>query len=394
MSNQFSGFDTKLVHSGDIDDAFGSAVTPIYQTSTFKFKDADNGADLFAGREEGFIYSRIGNPTVDALEKKLADIENGYRCVAFASGMAAVSTAFTALLSADDHVICTEALYGASRVLLEKIFTKFGVQATFTDTSNLDNIKNAIQENTKLLYLETPANPTMQLTDIALASEIAHQHNILVCVDNTFCSPLLQRPLDLGADIVLHSLTKSINGHADVVAGALISKNKILDDCLRKTMILLGGNIDPNQAYLVIRGVKTLSLRVKQAQENAQKVAKFLETHPKVAWVNYPGLKSFAQYDLAKKQMMGAGSMIAFGVKGGLAAGKTVMNNVQLAMLAVSLGGIETLIQHPASMTHAGVSETDRLSAGITDDLIRYAIGIENVEDIIADIDNALNCIT
>ncbi len=391
MSNQFSGFETKLVHAGDIDDQFGSAVSPIYQTSTFKFKNADEGADLFAGRQEGFIYSRIGNPTVDVLEKKLAELENGYRSVAFASGMAAISTVFTALLSSGDHVVCTQAVYGPSRTLLEGMFAKFGVQSTFVDTSDISNIKQAIQENTKLLYIESPANPTMQLTDIQLASELAHQHDILVCVDNTFCSPLLQRPLDLGADIVLHSLTKYINGHADIVGGALICKDKALYAVLRKAMVLLGGNIDPNQAFLVIRGVKTLSLRVERAQENAQKVAEFLESHPKVAWVNYPGLPSFCQYELAKKQMHGAGSMIAFGVKGGLEAGKKVMNNVQLAMLAVSLGGIETLIQHPASMTHAGVSEADRKSAGITDDLIRYSIGIETVEDIVADIEHALS---
>ncbi|PID66348.1 MAG: methionine gamma-lyase [Gammaproteobacteria bacterium] len=391
MNKKFSGFASQLVHAGELDDMHGSAVTPIYQTSTFKFKDADAGADLFAGRQDGFIYSRIGNPTVDVLEKKLAALENGYRSVAFASGMAAVSTLFTALLSAGDHVICTKAVYGASRVLLEGLLAKFGVQSTFIDTADMANIEQAIQDNSKLLYIESPANPTMQLTDIRLASELAHRHDILVCVDNTFCSPLLQRPLDLGADIVLHSLTKSINGHADVVAGALICRDKALYAVLRQAMILLGGSIDPNQAFLVIRGVKTLSLRVERAQANAQKVAEFLEKHPQVAWVNYPGLKSFAQYELAKSQMYGAGSMIAFGVNGGLQAGKTVMNNVRLAMLAVSLGGIETLIQHPASMTHAGVSESDRQAAGISDDLIRYSIGIESVDDIIADIDYALS---
>ncbi len=267
LNNDFLGFDTKLIHSGDLDDSFGSAITPIYQTSTFKFKDADAGADLFAGREEGFIYSRIGNPTVDVLEKKLADLESGYRGIAFASGMAAVSTVFTGLLSSGDHVICTDAVYGPSRGLLEGIFAKFGVQATFVDTSNIENITNAIQDNSTLLYLESPANPTMALTDIRLASDVAHQHNMLVCVDNTFCSPLLQRPLELGADIVLHSLTKYINGHSDIIGGALICKDKELYAILRKAMVMLGGCIDPHQAFLVIRGVKTLSLRVERAQE-------------------------------------------------------------------------------------------------------------------------------
>ncbi len=391
MDTKNLGFNTKLVHSGDFEDAFGSAVTPIYQTSTFAFKSADHGANLFAGKEKGFIYTRIGNPTIDALENKLADLENGYRGIALASGMAAVSTLYAGLLKKGDHMVSTGAVYGPSRAIMETMFDGWGVESTYTDTSVLENIEKAIQPNTKLLYLETPANPTVQLTDIEEACKIAHKHNILVCVDNTFCSPVLQKPLDLGADIVLHSLTKFINGHADIVGGALIAKDEEVYAKLRKAMVFLGGNMDPHQAYMVIRGVKTLSLRVAEAQRSAMKVAEYLEKHPKVAWIKYPGLKSFEQHELAKKQMKGFGTMISFGVKGGLEAGKTVMNNVKLALLAVSLGGVETLIQHPASMTHAAMTKEARLQADITDELIRFSVGIEDVDDIINDLDYALS---
>jgi len=385
------GFDTKLVHAGDFHDEYGSAVTPIYQTSTFSFKNAQHGADLFAGKEKGYIYTRIGNPTIDALENKLAELENGYRGVVLASGMAAVSTLYTALLKQGDHMISTGAVYGPSRAVMESIFADFGVESTYTDTSVMENIEKAIKSNTKLLYLETPANPTIQLTDIKKACEIAHKHNILVCVDNTFSSPVLQKPLDLGADIVLHSLTKFINGHADIVGGALIAKDEDVYAKLRKAMTYMGGNMDPHQAYLVIRGVKTLSIRVERAVQSAQKVAEFLENHPKIAWIKYPGLPSFAQHELAKEQMNGFGSMISFGVKGGFEAGKTVMDNVKLALLAVSLGGVETLIQHPASMTHAALSKEEREAADITDELVRFSVGIEDVDDIINDLKQALD---
>ncbi|HBF88803.1 MAG TPA: methionine gamma-lyase [Bacteroidales bacterium] len=390
MDTKNSGFETKLIHAGDFHDEYGSAVTPIYQTSTFAFKNAQHGADLFAGKEKGFIYTRIGNPTIDALENKLAELENGYRGIALASGMAAVTTVYSALLKQGDHMISTSAVYGPSRGVMESIFAGFGVQSSYVDSSLLENIEKAIKPNTKLLYLETPANPTMTLTDIRKASEIAHKHNILVCVDNTFSSPLLQKPLDLGADISLHSLTKFINGHADIVGGALIAKDEQVYNKLRKAMTYMGGNMDPHQAYMVIRGVKTLALRMERSQQSAMKVAEYLEKHPKVEWIKYPGLKSFPQYNLAKEQMKGDGAMISFGVKGGFEAGRILMDNVKLALLAVSLGGVETLIQHPASMTHAGLSKENRLAASITDELVRFSVGIENVEDIIADLDQAL----
>jgi methionine-gamma-lyase len=386
-------FNTQLVHGGDFHDEFGSAVTPIYQTSTFSFKNAQHGADCFSGKEPGYIYTRIGNPTIGALEDKLAQLEKGVGGIALASGMAAVTTVYMTFLESGSHMISSAAVYGPSRGVLESHFKKFGVEASFVDTSDLEAIRQHIRPNTKLLYIETPANPTIRLTDIRQASKLAHDHNLMVVVDNTFCSPYLQNPLELGADVALHSLTKFINGHADIVGGALIARDKEVYARLRKTMVYMGGNMDPHQAYLVIRGVKTLALRMDRSQENAMKVARFLESHPKISWIIYPGLESFEQFDLAKSQMRGFGGMISFGVKGGFDAGKKVMDHVQLAKLAVSLGGVETLIQHPASMTHAAVPKEAKLEAGITDDLIRYSIGIEDVEDIIADIRHALEFI-
>jgi len=390
MDKKDIGFDTKLIHAGDFTDEFGSAVTPIYQTSTFAFKSAEHGADLFSGKEKGFIYSRLGNPTIQALEDKLASLENGFGGIALSSGMAAVTTVYSALLKQGDHIVSTNAVYGPSRGVMESIFAGFGIESSYIDTSNIESIEKAIRPNTRVLYLETPANPTIQLTDIKRASEIAHRNNVIVVVDNTFCSPYLQKPLELGADIVLHSLTKFINGHADIVGGGLIVKEEELYKKVRKTMTMMGGNMDPHQAYMVIRGVKTLSLRVDRAQESAMLVAEYLEQHPKISWVKYPGLKSFEQHELAKEQMSGFGSMISFGVKGGHDAGVKVMNNVKLALLAVSLGGVETLIQHPASMTHAGLSNEARLAAGITDELVRFSVGIEDVKDIISDLEDAL----
>ncbi len=390
MKHKDLKFDSKLIHAGEIDDQFGSATVPIYQTSTFKFKDADHGARLFAGKEQGYIYTRIGNPTIRALEQNIASLENGYDGVAFSSGMAAVNSVYLAFLGAGKHVVCTASVYGPSRRVLETDFARFGVEATFVHTSDLDAVKNAIRPNTSLIYIETPANPTMEVTDIAAVAQIAHEHGIPVAVDNTFATPYLQNPLDLGADIVLHSITKFINGHADIVGGVVVTKTKEHYDKIRHIMVAFGSNMDPHQAYMVLRGVKTLSLRVERAQQNAMKIAQYLENHPKIAWVNYPGLPSHPQYDLVKKQMRGPGSMISFGMKGGLEAGKKLMDNVRMILLAVSLGGVESLIQHPASMTHAGVPKEEREKAGITDDLVRFSVGIEDVDDIIADLEQAL----
>jgi methionine-gamma-lyase len=390
MNIKKSGFSTKLIHAGEIDDQFGSATVPIYQTSTFSFKNAEEGAKCFAGESDGYIYTRIANPTIDALERQIATLENGYGAIAVSSGMAAVSTIYLTLLSSGDHIVSTDAIYGPARNVMEKQFVRFGFQSTYINTTDIETIKKTIRPNTKVLYIETPANPTMDITDLAACAEIAHKNNILLVVDNTFCSPYLQNPLDLGADVVFHSMTKFINGHADIVAGIIITKEKSIYTQLRTMMINLGCNMDPHQAYMVLRGIKTLAIRIDRAQENATKVAEFLEKHPKVAWIKYPGLKSHPQYELGKQQMKGNGSMISFGLKSGFNGAKVLMNNVHLALLAVSLGGVETLIQHPASMTHSKVSAAYKLKAGITDDLIRFSVGIEDVNDIIDDLEKGL----
>jgi methionine-gamma-lyase len=304
--------------------------------------------------------------------------------------MAAVNTVYMSFLNAGDHIVSTDAVYGPSRVVIEKYWSRFGIEYSYIDTSDVENIKKAIRPNTKMLYIETPTNPTIAITDLQVVAAIAHQHNILVVVDNTTCSPVLQRPLDLGADVVLHSMTKSLNGHADIVAGAIMSKTEALDKIIRPTMINLGCNMDPTQAYMVIRGLKTLSLRVKKQQENAQIIAEWLEKHPAIASVSYPGLPSHPHHELGKKQMDGPGALLSFELKGGYEAGEKLMNNIQLIFLAVSLGGVESLMTHPASTTHSKLSKEARMEGGISDGLVRFAVGIENVNDIIADLDQAL----
>lgn len=387
---KYKHFDTLQVHAGHQHDQYKSVTPPIYQTSTFAFEDVDDGAACFAGENSGYIYTRLGNPTVRHLEDAVAAMEGGFGGIACGSGMGAVSTVYMAFLSAGSHIVSTDAVYGASRSVLEQHFSRFGVQSSFVDTSKPELIEAAIKPNTKMLYIETPANPTISITDIAACAAIAQKHNLKLVVDNTFCSPYLQQPLAWGADIVLHSVTKFINGHADVVGGIIVTKTAADHKLLYSVMTSMGPNMDPHQAYLVIRGLKTLSLRMEKAQANAQQIAEFLEAHPAVAWVSYPGLKSHPQYEVAQKQQSGPGAMISFGLKGGLEAGKKLMNSVQLAVLAVSLGGVETLIQHPASMTHAKVSAEAKLAAGITDDLVRYSVGIENVNDLISDLERGL----
>ncbi len=393
MNTKQKGFNTKLIHAGAFEDEFGSATVPIYQTSTFKFKSAQEGADCFSGKSDGYIYTRIGNPTIRAFEQNIAELENGFAGIATSSGMAAITSVYMALLDAGSHIVSSDAVYGPARGVLEQDFSRFNVDATFVNTSKLENIESAIKPNTKVLYIETPANPTMEITDIEACSKLAKKHNLLLVVDNTFSSPYLQKPLELGADVVLHSITKFINGHADIVGGVIVAKNEDLYKKIRHCMVYMGCNMDPTQAFMVLRGVKTLSIRVERAQENAMKVAQFLESHPKVAWIKYPGLETHPQYELAKKQMYGFGSMMSFGLKGGYEAGRKLMDNVHLALLAVSLGGVETLIQHPASMTHAAVSKQNKLKAGISDDLVRFSVGIEDVEDIIEDLNHGLEAI-
>jgi methionine-gamma-lyase len=390
MDTKNLGFNSKLIHSGQFHDEYGSATVPIYQTSTFAFKSADHGAACLAGEDDGFIYTRLGNPTIGALEAAVADLEGGYKGVATASGMGAVTAVYFGLLGAGVHMVGHNAMYGPSRMVMESLFSKFGTESTFVDATDTQNVIDAIQDNTKLIYLETPANPTMGISDLEAIVKVAHERGIPVCVDNTFCSPYLQKPFDFGVDIVLHSMTKFINGHADIVAGMVVTRTEKYYNEIRGAMMNIGSNMDPHQAYMVNRGLKTLAIRIERAQANAIKVADYLENHPKIEWVKFPGLKSHPQYDLAKKQMKGPGSMISFEVKGGFDAGKTLMDNVRLALLAVSLGGVETLIQHPASMTHSKIPKAEREEAHITDGLVRFAVGIEDVDDIIADLDQAL----
>ncbi|MFZ2961330.1 MAG: PLP-dependent aspartate aminotransferase family protein [Candidatus Ozemobacteraceae bacterium] len=387
-----TGFDTDCIHAGsEPDGLFGGVSVPIHQSSTFAFKNAAQGAARFNGTDDGYKYTRLGNPTTTALEVAVATLEGGGKAMATASGMAAISTLFMALLGQGKHVVSTDSVYGPTRTILEREFARFGVESTFVDTSDLSNIKRAMKENTTLVYIETPANPTLSITDIAGASKIAHAGGALLAVDNTFCSPMLQRPFDLGADVVLHSMTKFLNGHSDVVAGIIVARDPAIYTQLKGVLSQMGGTIDPHQAWLVMRGIKTLGMRVRQAQETAMKLAVDLGKHPAVAWVKYPGLPSHPQYDLGRKQMKGPGSMISFELKNGVDAGRMLMDEVNLCTLAVSLGGVETLIQHPASMTHASMGSKNRKLAGISDGLVRFAVGCEDYDDIKADLMDALD---
>jgi methionine-gamma-lyase len=390
MESSNKGFSTKLIHSGGHKDQYGSPIVPIYQTSTFAFDDAEQGAKIFSGDEEGYIYTRINNPTIRELEKTVAELENGYDGIATSSGMGAVNCVYFGLLSAGSHIVCQEVVYGPTRTVLENYFKKFGVESSFIDATDIENIRKAIKTNTKLVFIETPANPTMDIIDIKAAAEVAHSKNVPLVVDNTFCSPFLQNPINLGADIVVHSMTKFINGHADIVAGMIVTNDRYYYNLLRPVMVTMGCNMDSNQAFLVRRGLKTLAIRMEKAQSNAMQIAEYLEKHPKIDWVKYPGLKSHPKYEFAKQQMKGPGAILSIGLKGGCNAGKILMNNVKVFLLAVSLGGVESLIQHPASMTHSKVPKEERLKVGITDELVRISVGIEDVSDLISDLSQAL----
>lgn len=390
MDTAKTRFNTKLIHGGGYKDRYGSVNVPIFQSSTFEFESAEEGARCFLGESDGYIYTRLGNPTINVLEKMVAELEGGFGGIGTSSGMGAINTVYMALLSKGDHMISSDAVYGPSRVIVEDHYSRYGVESTYVNTSDINKVKEAVKPNTKVLYIETPANPTVEITDIKACAEIAKEHGLVLVVDNTFSSPYLQRPLELGADVVLHSMTKFINGHADIVGGMVVAKTREMYKKLRSMMTALGCNLDPHQSYLVIRGLKTLAIRIDRAQENAQKIAEYLEKHPKVKWVRYPGLPSHPQFELAKKQMDGPGALISFGLKGGFEAGKTLMNNVKVSILAVSLGGVESLIEHPASMTHSKVSPEDKKKAGISDGLVRYSAGIEDINDLLWDLEQAL----
>ena len=391
MATETKRLHTKAIHGG-LDPAAhrGAVSVPIYQSSTFAFPSAEEGAARFAGHSPGPIYTRMGNPTVQALEMCVADLEDGCGAIATATGMAAVSTVFLALLRGGDHVVATDPLYGSSRTLLTRYFSRLGVTSTFVAADDSAALAAAIRPETRLVYVETPANPTLDLVDLAVASAVARAVGIPLVVDNTFAGPHLQRPIEWGADIVLHSMTKSLNGHSDVIAGIVIAREPAMLAVLRDAAITFGFTIDPHQAWLVLRGIRTLGMRVERAQANAIAIARWLEQHEEVAWVRYPGLPSHPQFELAQRQMSGPGSVIAFELRGGTEAGRVLMNNVRMITLAVSLGGVESLIEHPASMTHKGIAEDERRRQGITSGLVRLSAGCEDLDDLLADLTQAL----
>ena len=386
------GYNTKIVHAGTHKDPLtGALATPIYQTSTFVFDSAEQGAARFCGEEPGYIYSRLGNPTETQLEEKLAVLENGEDCIATASGMGAVASAIWTIVKAGDHIVASDTLYGCSFALLSHQVPKYGIEVSFVDAKNPEEVKKAMRPNTKILYIETPANPTLDIVNIEECAKIAHDNGTILMVDNTFMSPYGQRPLDLGADVVVHSATKYINGHGDVIAGVIVGKKDYIQAVrFNGVKDITGACISPFNAWLIIRGLKTLGVRMDRHCSNAMEVAKYLESHPKIEKVIYPGLESHPQHELAKKQMKLFGAIIAFEVKGGVDAGRKLMNSVKLCSLAVSLGDTETLIEHPASMTHSPVPKEERLKAGITDGMVRLSVGLEDYEDIIKDLDEAL----
>ena len=386
------GLGTTAIHAGTLKNLYGTLAMPIYQTSTFIFDSAEQGGRRFALEEAGYIYTRLGNPTTTVLENKIAALEEGEAAVATSSGMGAISSTLWTVLKAGDHVVTDKTLYGCTFALMCHGLTRFGIDVTFVDTSNLDEVKNAMKENTRVVYLETPANPNLKIVDIEALAKLAHTNpNTLVIVDNTFATPYMQKPLTLGADVVVHSVTKYINGHGDVIAGLVIT-NKALADQIRFVGLkdMTGAVLGPQDAYYIIRGMKTFEIRMERHCKNARKVVEFLNNHPKIERVYYPGLETHPGYEIAKKQMKDFGAMISFELKGGFEAGKTLLNSLKLCSLAVSLGDTETLIQHPASMTHSPYTKEEREAAGITDGLVRLSVGLENVEDIIADLEQGL----
>ena len=387
------GIGTQAIHAGHTKNPFGTLVTPIYQTSTFVFDSVEQGQARFMGEEEGYIYSRTKNPTVTVAEEKVAMLEKGEHAMATSSGMGAISSTLWTLLRAGDHVLADKTLYGCTFALLSHGLTKFGVEVDFIDTADLEAVKENLKPNTRVVYLETPANPNLKITDIEEVAKIAHTNNYAkVVVDNTFATPYNQNPLTLGADIVVHSATKYINGHGDVLAGFVIGTKEMVEEIRGNGLKdMTGAILGPQEAYYIVRGLKTFEIRMERHCANAMKVAKWLAAHPKVEKVYYPGLEDHEGYEIAKKQMKNFGGIMSFELKGGFEAGKTLLNSVELCALAVSLGDTETLIQHPASMTHSPYTREERYAAGITDGLVRLSVGLENVEDIIADLEQGLS---
>jgi len=375
------GFATDAIHVGqEPDPSTGAVVAPIYQTSTYVQQEL--------GKHKGYEYARSGNPTRTALEKNLARLEGGSHALAFASGMAAINAVLT-LLKAGDHVICSHAVYGGVYRLFTKVLVNFGLEFSFVDTSDISQVERALKKNTALLHVETPTNPTMSITDLKAAGALARSRNIPLVVDNTFMSPYFQRPLELGATMVVHSTTKFLNGHSDSIGGAVVLTRQEDFDRLYFIQKSAGAILGPFDCWLVLRGVKTLAVRMEQHNKNGQAIAEHLDAHPKVKKVYYPGLKSHPGHELAKRQMSGFGAMLSFEL-GSRGAAERMLREVKLCSLGESLGGVETLISHPATMTHASVPPAEREKIGITDGLVRISVGIEDAEDLIADLDRAL----
>lgn len=391
MKNKNSRFETEVIHSGyHSDEHQGSLVPPLYQTSTFTFASAEQGENRFAGKEDGFIYSRLGNPTVKILEDRMAVLEKGEAGLAFSSGMAAVSAVLVALTKTGDHILCSKGVYGCTFGLLGLLKEKYGIGHDFSLMDSMETLENEILPNTTCIYIETPINPTMKLVDLAMVARIANEKGIPVVVDNTFCSPYLQTPLTLGCDVVIHSATKYICGHGDVVAGLVVGKKEFIQEVSRTTQKDIGGIISPFDAWLLLRGLKTLPVRLDRHCENAGQLFEFLKAHPKIESVYYPGDPKHPDFSIMEKQMKKPGGLISFTIKGTKETAQRFMNQLQLIKIAVSLGDAETLIQHPATMTHAVVPEEERRKMGIENTLLRLSIGLEAWEDIMQDLEQAL----
>lgn len=390
-----AGFATKAIHGGSEKNAYGALATPIFQTSTFVFDSAEQGGARFALEEPGYIYSRLGNPSCTKVEKKLALLEGAEAAMSTASGIGAVTSAIWILVQTGDHIVAHRTLYGCTHAYFTHGLSRYGIEVTYVDMRDPQEVAKAMRPNTKVVYLESPANPNMDMIDIAAVAEIAHrQEGVQVMVDNTYCTPYICRPLEHGADIIIHSATKYLNGHGDVIAGFVVGKEEYINQVrLLGVKDLTGASLSPFDAFLIDRGMKTLPIRVEKHSANAQKVAEFLEKHPQVSSISYPGLESFPQRDLVKKYMSLPGGMISFELKGGMDAGKKLINAMQMCKVAVSLGDAETLIQHPASMTHSPYTPEERAMANISDGLVRLSVGLEDAEDIIADLKQGLDAL-
>ena len=384
MTKKHPGFATTAIHAGqEADPATGAVSVPIYATSTYVQEEI--------GKHKGYEYARVSNPTRDRLETNLAALEGGVTAKVFASGMAAIN-AVASMLKAGDHIVAGHNLYGGTPRLFNTVLANFGMEFTYVNTSDSANVKKALRKNTRLVFLETPTNPLMELCDIRAISDLCHERGVDVVVDNTFMSPYFQRPIELGADMVIHSTTKFLNGHSDGLGGVVVCTKKEQAEKLAYLQKAAGAILSPFECWLILRGVKTLAVRMLQHDCNGRKVAEFLSKHKKVQRVFYPGLADHPQHELAKRQMSGFGAMIAFET-GSLANANKMLRRVRVCSLGESLGGVETLISHPATMTHAAVGEEGRRKIGITDGMVRISVGIEDVDDILADLDQALAAI-